>query len=51
MNFVLSECVLGWFGLLGWALFTFVTLGFGAFYAQKKQIQFIYEHTHFESNG
>jgi hypothetical protein len=40
-----------WFGVLGWALFAFVTLGFGAFYAQKKQIQFIYEHTHFESNG
>ncbi|AUD63731.1 hypothetical protein BK010_09055 [Tenericutes bacterium MO-XQ] len=36
-----------WFGVLGWILFAFITLGIGSFYAQKKQIQWIYAHTHF----
>lgn len=36
-----------WFGIFGWILFTFITLGIGSFYAQKKEIQWIYAHTHF----
>lgn len=38
-----------WFGVLGWILFTFVTLGLGGFYAQKKMIQWQFAHTHFAS--
>lgn len=35
-----------WWGAIGWMLFTFVTLGIGAFYAMKKMTQFEFEHTH-----
>lgn len=38
-----------WWGILGWMLFTIVTLGIGSFYAQKKQIQWSVGNTHFEN--
>jgi hypothetical protein len=36
-----------WFGVLGWLLFAIITLGIGSFYAQKKELQWLYGHTHF----
>ena len=36
-----------WWGLLGWTLFTLVTFGIGGYYAQKRQIQWTVENTHF----
>lgn len=36
-----------WWGFLGWMLFIFVTFGLGAYYAQKKELQWIFSNTHF----
>jgi len=36
-----------WWGIIGWMMFSIVTLGIGSFYAQKRQIQWSVENTHF----
>jgi uncharacterized membrane protein YjgN (DUF898 family) len=36
-----------WWGIVGWMLFSIITLGIGSYYAQKKQIQWSIRNTHF----
>ncbi|NLG81200.1 MAG: DUF898 domain-containing protein [Bacilli bacterium] len=37
-----------WWGAYGWFMLAVLTFGFGAFYAQKRMIQWIVNHTNFE---
>ncbi len=36
-----------WWGILGWMLFSIITLGIGSYYAEKKRIQWSIGNTHF----